>query len=48
MRLSFYSGLAIAVLAADTATGKERHADYDDFGLAQIDEADASMAQTDN
>ena len=50
MRLSFYTGLAVAVLAADTAEAKERHADYDDFGLAQIDEVDenASMAQTDN
>ena len=41
MRLSFYSGLALAVLAADTT----KAVDLDDFNdeayLAQIDEADA-------
>ena len=46
MRLSFYTGLAAAVLAADTGTAKLSPEDYDDFGLAQIDEVDenASMA----
>ena len=50
MRLSFYTGLAVAVLAADTTTAKKSLEDYEDFGLAQIDEVDedASMAQTDN
>ena len=44
MRLSFYSGLAIAVLAADAAEASSTKL----YNLAQIDEEDDSLAQTDN
>ena len=47
MRLSFYSGLAIAVLAADAAEAKAPK-QFSGYDLAQIDEEDESLAQTDN